>query len=168
MTRATHPRRWQPPKFTDEELDEDRVREALVGQHARLRGLLERLERHALEIIRAGKGSALELAGAFTEISTALADHARGEERALAKLLPSTAAAARALALLREAHRCQREELAAMWRMAACCDDAITLALAVRAFVSDVRLDMDAEDRRYLSARPLEGEPSDAEGERDA
>jgi hypothetical protein len=164
MTRATtRRRRWQPPKFTDEELDEDHVREELVAQHARLRALLSRLEGQALEVIHVGRGSPATLAAAFGEIATALTDHTRGEERALTRLLPSTAEAARALALLREDHRCQREELAAMSRLAAACDDAITLALAVRAFVSDVRLDMDAEDRRYLSGRPLEGDPADAE-----
>ena len=120
MTRATtRRRRWQPPRFTDEELDEDRVREALVAQHARLRALLSWLEHQALEVIQAGKGSATKLAAAFGEIATALTDHTRGEERALTRLLPSTATAARALALLREDHRCQHEELEAMSRLAA-------------------------------------------------
>ena len=165
MTRASlRRRRWQPPRFVDEELDEDRVREALVAQHARLRALLSRLDHQALEVIQAGKGSATKLVAAFGEIATALTDHTRGEERALTRLLPNTAAAARARALMREDHRCQREELAAMSRLAATSDDAITLALAVRAFVSDVRLDMDAEDRHHLSPRPLAGDPADAEG----
>jgi hypothetical protein len=165
MTRATERRRrWQPPKFTDEELDEDRVRETLVAQHARLRALLSRLDAQALELVRARTRSPEALAGAFAEVAAALDDHTRGEERVLERLLPRTPGGARALALLREDHRCQREEQRAMARLAAGCDDGITLALAMRAFVSDMRLDMEAEDRRYLSSRPLAGAPSDAEG----
>jgi hypothetical protein len=156
-------RRWQPPQFVDEELDEDRVREALVAQHDRLRAMLANVDARALEVIRGAVAVRTELASAVADITAALDDHMRGEERVFAKLLPRTAPAGRALALLHEAHRCQREELAAIARLAARCDDGITLALAVRGFVSDMRLDMDAEDVRYLSARPLEGEPSDAE-----
>ncbi|HVU52350.1 MAG TPA: hemerythrin domain-containing protein [Polyangia bacterium] len=165
MSRAAERRRrWQPPRFVDEEIDEGRVRAALFAQHERLRVMLTRLEAKALELIRSGTGAAPELAAELAGVATAFEDHTRGEERALTRLLPRTAAASRALAVLREDHRCQREELGAMSRLAARCDDAITLALAVRGFVSDLRLDMDAEDRRLLSPRPLDGEPADAEG----
>jgi hypothetical protein len=40
-----------------------------------------------------------------------------------------------------------------MRRLGATCDDAITLALAVRAFIADVCTDMDLEDRTYLAAQ---------------
>jgi len=173
MSRATERRRrGPPPKLTPEALDrelddgreEDRLRAALLAQHERLRVLLADLDGRALEIIRTGSCAAPELCADFAAVATAFDDHTRGEERALARLLPRTPAATRALAVLREDHRCQREELHTMSRMSTRCDDAITLALAIRGFVSDVRLDMDAEDRRLLSRRPLDGEPSDAEG----
>jgi hypothetical protein len=160
MSRNTERRPWQPPRFIDEEIDEQQLRTTLVEQHDRLRAMLMRLEATATEIIRCGICAAPALAADFATVATAFDDHTRGEERALAKLLPRTAAAKRALAFLREDHRCQREELRAMSRLAATCDDGITLALAVRGFVSNVRLDMDAEDRLYLSGRPLEGEPA--------
>jgi hypothetical protein len=154
-------RRWQPPRFIDEEIDEQHLRTRLVEQHDRLRAMLTRLETTATEIIRRGVTAAPKLAADFATVATAFDDHTRGEERALAKLLPRTAAAKRALAFLHEDHRCQREELRAMSRLAACCDDGITLALAVRGFVSNVRLDMDAEDRLYLSGRPFETEAAE-------
>jgi hypothetical protein len=153
--------RWQPPRFVDEELDEDRLREGLVAQHTRLRAVLGRLDARARAVIRTGASSPAALARAFDGVAATLADHTRCEERALARLLPRSAAAARALARLREDHRRQHAELDAMARLAAGADDGITFALSVRAFVSDVLLDMDTEDRRYLSGRPLEGEPAD-------
>jgi hypothetical protein len=153
-------RRWPPPRFVgeelDDEVDEQRVRAALVAQHERLRAMLARLETRALEIIQCGTCAAPDLTADFAAVAAAFDDHTRGEERAFAKLLPRAPATARALTALRCDHRRQREELRAMSRLAARCDDAITLALAVRGFVSDVRLDMNAEDRRLLSKLPLE------------
>jgi len=156
MSRATE-RRWQPPRFVDETFDEDRVRRGLVAQHELLRARLAALDAQALEIVRGGSCTPAELAEGFGGLAALLADHMRNEEGALAQLLPRTAAAARALAFVRDEHRRQRQELEAMSRLAARGDDAITLALAVRAFVCDVRLDMDAEDSRYLAGPPLEG-----------
>ncbi len=49
-------------------------------------------------------------------------------------------------------NRLPLEDRRAIQRRAASSDDSISLALAVRAFVDDVLLDMDFEDRRYLSA----------------
>jgi hypothetical protein len=173
MSRATERRRrTQPTKLTPAALDkeladglkEERLRAALLAQHERLRALLTRLDKKALDIVRTCKCAAPELAADFATVATAFDDHTQAEERALTELLPRTPAAARTLAVLREDHRCQREELHTMSRLAARCDDVITLALAIRGFVSDVRLDMDAEDRRMLSSRPLAGEPTDAEG----
>jgi iron-sulfur cluster repair protein YtfE (RIC family) len=153
MGRAIDRRRhWQPSKFVDEEIDEDRVREILVAQHERLRAMLTILDAKAVEVIRGGACSAVELGGVFADLAAALDDHTRAEERVLAKILPRTAAAGRALARLREDHRHQREELQAMSRLAKSCDDGITLALSIRAFACDVRLDMDLEDRRFLSS----------------
>ena len=48
-----------------------------------------------------------------------------------------------------------------MRRLAATSDDGISLALAVRAFVADVLLDMNMEDRTYLGiARSDSHEPT--------
>jgi hypothetical protein len=157
-------RRWQPPRFIDEEIDEDRLRQMLVSQHDRLRAMLTSLDRQAVEVIRGGTCSPRELGRRFAGIASALDDHTRGEERALTRLLPRTAAAARALERLREDHLGQRDELRAMSRLATRCDDGITLALAIRALVSDALLEMETEDRRYLSGGPLEGEAADAGG----
>jgi hypothetical protein len=173
MSRATERRRRAPqPKLTpqalekerDDGLEEDRLRAALLAQHERLRALLDRLDQQALAIIRTGRCAAPELSVDFATVARAFDDHLRGEERALARLWPRTPAATHALGVVHEEHRCQREELRGLSRLAARCDDSITLALAVRAFVSDVRVDMDAEDRRLLSSRPLHGHPADAGG----
>jgi hypothetical protein len=90
-----------------------------------LRARLDALDALALDLIQCGACSPARLAAAFERLRRALA----------------------------EDHRGQQEELAAMTRLCATCDDGISLALAVRAFVSDVRLDLDAEDRRQLSKR---------------
>jgi hypothetical protein len=144
-------RHWRPSPFLDEEMDEGRVRAMLIAQHERLRAMLAVLDAKAVAVPRGGACSPAELGGVFADLAAALDDHMRFEERALGKLLPRTAEDARAVARLRDDHRRQREELQAMSRLAKRCDDGITLALSIRGFVSDVRLDMDLEDRRYLS-----------------
>jgi iron-sulfur cluster repair protein YtfE (RIC family) len=88
---------------------------------------------------------------ALEKILQSLTDHVRHEERVLVTLLPRTQDSGRSLRLLREDHALQLEELESMRRCAARSDDAISLALAIRAFVADVQLEMDLEDRRYLS-----------------
>jgi hypothetical protein len=164
MSRALERRRpWQSPRFIEGEIDEERVREKLLAQHSRLRGMLASLDAKALAVIRGGACSSSDLSNTFAAIARALDDHTREEERSLGRLLPRTAEAARALAHLREAHRSEREELQSMSRLAARCDDGITLALAVRGMVIDVLLDIDAEDRRYLSERPFEGASTGAD-----
>jgi hypothetical protein len=52
---------------------------------------------------------------------------------------------------LREEHVRQREELERIVREADSSDDRITLALAIRGFVSDVLLDMSLEEGRLVS-----------------
>jgi hypothetical protein len=146
-----HRIQWPPAELEEDEIDERAAREILLAQHDRLRLLLDALDAGAAEVIRSESRPAPELRGPLENAAQALADHMRGEERALAVLLPRTAAAN--LRLLREEHARQRDELATIRRLAASSDDAISLALAVRAFVADVRIDMDLEDQRYLSSR---------------
>jgi Hemerythrin HHE cation binding domain len=163
MSRAIERRRRrQRPKLIDGEVDQAHVRETLMAQHERLRAMLAVLDAKALDLIRGGTCAQTELAGALANAASALDDHMRGEERILAQALPHTASAVRGRTLVREDHDRQREELRAMSRLALRCDDTITLALAVRAFVSDVRLDMDAEDRRFLSEWLRADVPADA------
>lgn len=163
MSRAIERRRrWRRPKLIDDDVDEARVRETLMAQHERLRAMLVVLDTRALDIIRGGTCAQTELAGALANAASALDDHMRGEERLLAEVLPHSAPAVRGRAFMREDHDRQREELRAMSRLALRCDDTITFALAVRAFVSDVRLDMDAEDRRFLSEWLRDDVPADA------
>jgi iron-sulfur cluster repair protein YtfE (RIC family) len=150
MREAT--RTWPPWELNDGELDEAQVRDILLAQHDRLRSLLTGLDTRAVGVVRSESRRPAVLDGAFEETAEALSYHMRAEEQAFAELLPRTAAFGRELTRLREEHGRQREELERMRRLVASSDDAISLALAVRAFVADVLLDMELEDRRYLSA----------------
>jgi len=152
-TETRHRLRWLPSDLDEDELDVHVLREVLLAQHDRLRSLLDALEAGAVSVIGSPSRPPLDLRGPLETAAEALADHMRGEERALAMLLPRGATTASELAKLCDDHARQREDLESMRRLAASSDDAISLALAVRAFVADVRLDMDLEDRRYLSSR---------------
>jgi iron-sulfur cluster repair protein YtfE (RIC family) len=138
------------PQLADDHL-EDTVRHVLVEQHARLRELLRALDAKAVAVIRAEPAPGPGLEAALEETVQALTDHIRGEDHAIAMLLPHTPESDRALEQLREEHARQHDELESMRRCCASSDDALSLALAVRALVADVLLDMDLEDRRYLS-----------------
>jgi iron-sulfur cluster repair protein YtfE (RIC family) len=138
-----------------DELDHDTVRRVLVEQHERLRGLLRTLDAKAVTAIQSESRPGPDLHAALENVAQALADHMRDEERAIVTLLPRTRASGLALGTLHEDHARQRDELASICRHGATADDAISLALAVRAFVADVLLDMDLEDRRYLSVDGL-------------
>jgi hypothetical protein len=151
MAKAMTARERRRPQLADDDLDEDTVRRVLVEQHERLRVLLRALDARAVSAIRTQCPPGLDLQAALENTVQALTDHMRGEEKAIVTLLPRTPASGRALATLREDHARQRDELGAMRRCACTSDDTISLALAVRAFVADVLLDMDLEDQRYLS-----------------
>jgi hypothetical protein len=139
------------PRLAEDELDRDAVFRVLLEQHSRLRALLGDVDGRAVAVLdaRARPGPALK--NALEDMVQALTDHMRGEERALTTLLPRTRASGRELTFLRAEHVRQRAELEAMRRQAASADDALTLALAARAFVADVLMDMDFEEKRYLS-----------------
>jgi hypothetical protein len=137
-------------RHSDDDLDEDEVRKLLVEQHGRLRVLLSALDEKAAAVVRTCRPEP-DMHAALEKILQSLTDHIRHEERVLVTLLPRTQDSGRSLRLLREDHALQLEELESMRRCAARSDDAISLALAIRAFVADVQLEMDLEDRRYLS-----------------
>jgi hypothetical protein len=146
-----HRVRWLPPERDEDELDRQLIREVLLAQHDRLRALFTALDARAVAVIRSESRPAPDLRGPLDQAAQALDDHLRGEERALAAILRSGPETAASLARLHEDHVRQREDIEAMRRLAASADDAISLALAVRAFAADVRLDMDLEDQRYLA-----------------
>lgn len=143
--------RWRPPKLAGD-ADDDAARATLLEQHVRLRIALDELDRQAIEVVRTGTCSRPTLAAALEATATWLCEHMADEERALERLLPPTDAAAVALARLREDHQRQRGELHAMCRLARASGDAISLALGVRGFVADARLDLDVEDERFLAS----------------
>jgi hypothetical protein len=144
--------RRRRPRLAEDELDQDAVFRVLLQQHSRLRALLGDVDGRAVAVLRAREEPGPALGSALENMVQALTDHMRGEERALTTLMPRTRNSGRELTFLREEHRRQRAELEAMRRRAAGADDAISLALAARAFVADVLTDMDFEERRYLSA----------------
>lgn len=145
--------RWLPDEPSDDELDEELVREVLLSQHDRLRKLLRALDAAAIDAIRGLSRPTPDLRAGLEEAAQALTDHMRGEERNLATLIPRSAGSDRALARLREDHARQRDEIQSMRRLSATHDDTITLALAIRAFIADVCIDMDLEDRTYLAVQ---------------
>ena len=152
MAKGTAARNDRRPRVSNDTHDVDAARRGLLEQHERLRVLLRALDAKAVAVIRTPSGQGPDLRPALEDTAQILTDHMRGEERALTELLPKTRAPANALGSLREDHARQTEELDRMRRCAASWDDAISLALAVRAFVADVLLDMKEEDRRYLSS----------------
>jgi hypothetical protein len=152
MAKAMKPEERRPDARIKDALDRRAVRRVLVEQHARLRELLRALDAKAVAVIRPPCAGAAELRAGLDEAVRTLTEHIEGEERVIAELLPRTRASERALEALREDHGRQCDELEAMRRCGATSDDAISVALAVRAFVADVLLDMDVEDRRYLLA----------------
>jgi hypothetical protein len=136
-----------------DELDDDRVREVLVARHDRLRSLLKVLDASAAAVVRTEAPASGDLRALVENTAQTLDDHLRGEERALTTLSPRDARSGRLLTHLREEHERQRADVEAMRRLAAASDDRISLALAVRAFVADVGLDMDLEDQQLLTPR---------------
>ena len=152
MAKATAARKDRRPRVSSNDAhDADAVRRVLLEQHERLRELLRALDAKAVAVIRTQSSQGPDLRPALEDTAQILTDHMRGEERALTELLPKNRALKNDLGSLLEDHQRQAEELHRMRRCAASWDDAISLALAVRAFVADLLLDMDEEDRRYLS-----------------
>jgi hypothetical protein len=134
------------------EQDRDEVFRVLLEQHSRLRALLGDVDGRAVAVLNAKTQPGPALQSALENVVQALTDHMGGEERALTTLLPRTRASGRELLFLRAEHTRQRAELEAMRRRAVTADDALSLALAARAFVADVLMDMDFEEKRYLSS----------------
>jgi hypothetical protein len=145
------PRRWRPSPFIEDEVDEEVLRDVLVAQRHRVRLALDDLEAKAVDLIDCGTCTPVGLAASIEAMGDVLGSHARAEERLLAKLLPGDARATQALARVREHHGAELDQLAALGRLAATGDDGVTLALAVRAFVSDVRLDMSSDLRQSIA-----------------
>ena len=142
------------------ERDEALARRVLRSEHEHLRVLLAALDDRARGVMRGDAPSGLDLRASLEAAAKALADHIRSEEPVVAMMLPPGAPRSESLARLHEDHVRQIEEIETMQRLARTSDDVISLALAIRAFVDDVRLDMDVEDRRFslspgaTSARP--------------
>jgi len=93
--------------------------------------------------------SGLDLCASLEAAAKTLTDHIRNEEPLVALMLPPGAPRSESLARLHEDHVRQIGEIESMQRLARTSDDVVSLALAIRAFVDDVRLDMDVEDRRF-------------------
>jgi len=148
MTKGTAARGSSPRP--DGALDEGQARRVLVEQHGHLRALLGALDAAAVTVVRTCE-PAPAMRGDLEKVGQALTSHMSDEERTIDGLLPRTKESDRARQLLREDHARQLEDLESVLRGAARSDDAISLALMVRAFVADVLLDMDLEDRRYLT-----------------
>lgn len=125
------------------------VRDDIVSQHARLRVLLDQLDAGAERVVRADHCGPSSTDKLLDDLVRQLEDHMVFEEQALPAVSVSNAAwDAHELARLRREHQRQREELTRMTREAHGSDDPLSLALAIRAFVADVRLDMNIEEER--------------------
>ena len=131
------------------ETDEALARRVLRSEHEHLRGLLAALDDRACGLIHGDALSGLDLCASLEAATKALIDHIRNEEPVVASMLPPGALRSESLARLHEDHVRQIEEIETMQQLARTSDDVISLALAIRAFVDDVRLDMDVEDRRF-------------------
>ncbi len=113
------------------------------------------LDAEAIEVIRAEPRVPCDLPGELDVLVRALHEHMDFEEHALAAdLVAKEMWGSASEATLRQEHARQREELARLTREAGSSDDRISLALAIRCFVSDVSLDMALEERRFFSVSP--------------
>jgi hypothetical protein len=136
------------------------VLEQILAQHEELRGLLGDLDQDAIRIIRAERRTPSDLPGKVEAITAALRAHMEFEERALnSPDAPWEDWGRDSISKLAEEHTRQRDELVRIARAAAGSDDLISLALTIRAFVSDVRLDMQIEERRFLAPAALGRNP---------
>ena len=125
------------------------VRDDILQQHARLRRRLDNLDANAQGVVRSDLTGASELTRMLDGLLHDLAAHMAFEERALARApsLPGTWDPGD-LERLEKEHERQREELARIEREALHPDDPLSLALAIRSFIADVRLDMSMEEDR--------------------
>jgi hypothetical protein len=129
------------------------LREEIMAQHGRLRGLLETLETQAAEVIRPRGRAPADLAEALNAIVRALHEHMDFEEDGLARDPIARQAWGPANAEhLHEEHQRQRAELARIAREAALSGDRISQAFAIRGFISDVLLDMRIEEGRLSTS----------------
>jgi hypothetical protein len=125
----------------------------VFSQHEHLRGLLRMLDGDAERVVRAETTPRTDLPEVFALVARALSGHLDFEEALLTAGRAAEPARGRpplaVLARLCEEHARQREELARLSREARGADDRITLALDVRAFIADLLLDMEIEDRAF-------------------
>jgi len=134
------------------------VRDDILGQHAGLRVLLAQLDATAERVVRSDRCVCSDLDRALETLVRELANHLAFEEAALSALSgPAGGWHPDELTRLGREHERQREELARITREACGADDPISLALAVRAFVADVLLDMTVEEDRLRRLDVPEG-----------
>jgi predicted phage gp36 major capsid-like protein len=132
------------------------VREQILAQHEELRVMFREVDEEATRIIRAERRMPSDLTGKLEASTVALRNHMEFEEQALTSgNAPHEDWGRDAAKQLAEEHARQREELARITRAANGADDLISLALMIRAFVADVGLDMQLEERRFLSPAAL-------------
>jgi iron-sulfur cluster repair protein YtfE (RIC family) len=123
------------------------VRDEILRQHKRLRVSLQQLDFAAQWAVRADHPAPLDMERRLDQLLLELAAHMSFEENELARADASPGAwGPDDRARLAQEHQRQREELRRIARDAQTTDDRISLALAIRAFVSDVLLDMSLEE----------------------
>jgi hypothetical protein len=126
----------------------------VLAQHEHLRALLRMVDGEAERVVRAETHPRSELPRVFALFARALSVHLDCEDELLAESGGVAPTRARpVLARVCDEHARQRDEMLRLSRRALGADDRITLALEIRAFVSDVFLDMDIEDRAFLGPR---------------
>jgi hypothetical protein len=124
----------------------------VFAQHEHLRDLLRMLDGEAERVVRAETKPRTELPELFGLVARALAVHLDYEEELLAadaEKNPEPLRLRPVLARVCQEHVRQREEIARLSREAKHADDRIALALEIRAFIADLLLDMDIEDRAF-------------------
>lgn len=135
------------------------VRDEILRQHTHLRVSLQQLDFAAQWAVRADHPAPLPMEPMLDQLLLELAAHMAFEEEELAKPGRSPGAwTSDDRARLAKEHERQRQELARIAREAQSADDRISLALSIRAFVSDVLLDMTLEEEQLARhARPHTG-----------
>lgn len=142
------------------ETDPSQVRERILSDHRALRGLLDRVEALAHELLEGGTSAVRELREQTHVLEERLSEHMALEERILAPALRHADAwGSERVQRFRDEHERQRDILEQVWRARDDSRSGLEFALIAWGLVRLLREDMASEERLSLNDRVLRDEP---------
>ena len=142
------------------ETDPSQVRERILSDHRALRGLLDRVEVLAHELLEGRTSAARELREQTRVLEERLREHMALEERILAPALRQADAwGSERVQHFRDDHERQRGVLEQVWRARDDSRGGLEFALIAWGLVRLLREDMASEERISLNERVLRDDP---------